>query len=199
MSNIPHGVGTQWAGPHDVSSLQPIAHRASATRARAQNITVRHSSLGSLGNNAMQIGSETVGNFFNISFSDIEVTSAGQAGIGVVTMDGAHVHHISYSRISMARTATPLFMYVGARQRRPPPKRIGSISHVDVSDVTAFDCYSDRHGPASFPLTMDGQPADIAWNATMVYPVGPSIRLQDFDLSRCSRGNGEGALLAAAA
>ena len=39
----------------------------------------------------MNIGSETIGDFSNISFRNIDVTSAGQSGIGIVSMDGASI------------------------------------------------------------------------------------------------------------
>ena len=94
----------------------------------------------------MNIGSETVGDFSNISFRNIDVTSAGQSGIGIVSMDGASIADVSYSNITMTKTATPIYMFVGARQRRPPPRRVGSIARVRIEDVRATDCFSDRHG-----------------------------------------------------
>jgi hypothetical protein len=115
------------------------------------NVSVRDSVLGSLGNNAMNIGSETVGDFSDIRFRNISVTSAGQSGIGLVSMDGGAIRNVSYSSIRMTRTATPIYMFIGARQRRPPPRRVGSIAHVHFEDVSATDCWSDRHGAAPAP------------------------------------------------
>lgn len=155
-----------------------------------RNITVRDTVAGSLGNNCLQIGSETIGNFSNILFQNIECVYSGQAGIGMATMDGAHIHNITYKDISMRRTAIPISMYVGARQHRPEPRRIGSITDVVISNLTAADCFSDRHGPVNWAATLDGQPVDPAYNATSVHTVGPRIIFRDIDLSNCSRGGG---------
>ena len=56
-----------------------------------ENITVRDSRVGTVGATALEIGSETAGNFTNILFENIVVTSAGDAGIGIVNMDGGTV------------------------------------------------------------------------------------------------------------
>ena len=56
-----------------------------------ENVTVRDSRVGTVGATALEIGSETAGNFTNILFENIVVTSAGDAGIGIVNMDGGTV------------------------------------------------------------------------------------------------------------
>ena len=157
----------------------------------SRNITVRDCTVGSWGNNAMQIGSETVGDFTGILWQRVNVIYAGQSGIGMVSMDGGHIHGVIYEDIMMVQAAIPISMYIGARQaRHPRPFRVGSISGITIRNTTASDCYSDRHGPASWAATLDGQPADPRYNVTSNHPVGPGIRLDNVDLSACFRGGG---------
>ena len=124
-----------------------------------RNVTVRDTVVGSLGNNCLQIGSETIGNFSDLLFERIECIYAGQAGIGMSTMDGAHIRNATYRDIRMRRTAIPISMYIGARQKRPEPRRVGGIGNVAIINVTATDCFSDRHGPVNWAATLDGKRA----------------------------------------
>ena len=48
------------------------------------------------GCNALQFGSETLGDFHDYTFENIIVTAAGKAGIGIVSMDGARIYNIRY-------------------------------------------------------------------------------------------------------
>ena len=121
----------------------------------------------------------------------LQVLYAGQAGIGMVSMDGGRVHGVVYENITMAQTAIPISMYIGARQgRHPRPFHVGSISGITVRNVKDSDCFSDRHGPASWAATLDGQPADPRFNVTRDHAVGPGIHLENVDLSACYRGGG---------
>lgn len=147
------------------------------------NVTVRDCHLASAGCNAMNFGSETVGDFYDIAFQNITVTRAGKAGIGIVTMDGASIRNVSYRNITMSNTVTPIHMYIGARQRAPV-KKVGSISGIHLVDVVATHCGGGRNWAA----TLDGQPADTGANVSVIYPIGPDITLANVDLSRCSQG-----------
>jgi polygalacturonase len=103
------------------------------------NVIVRNSHISSNGCNALNFGSETVGDFSNITWENIVVKSAGKAGIGIVTMDGAHIRDVSYKNITMSGTTTPIHVYIGARQRAPV-KKIGAISNIHLEGITATDC-----------------------------------------------------------
>ena len=106
-----------------------------------KNVTVRDSVFGS-GCNALQFGSETVGDFEAVRFSHINVTSAGKAGIGLVTMDGAHIRDVSYSNIHMANTVTPLYFYIGARMRRPQAKFAAPSAAAAVATLSRISSHS---------------------------------------------------------
>ena len=64
---------------------------------------MRDSSISTVGATALEIGSETAGNFSDINWQNIAVHSAGDAAIGIVVMDGGHVSGVS----SLSRTRAP--------------------------------------------------------------------------------------------
>jgi polygalacturonase len=66
----------------------------------SRNLTVTNSVFGS-GCNGLNFGSETVGDFSGVLWENITVTRAGKAGIGIVTMDGAHISDVTYRNISI--------------------------------------------------------------------------------------------------
>ena len=84
----------------------------------------------------------------------------------------------------MENTTTPIHVYIGARQRAPI-KRVGSIFDVTIEDVVAIHCKGSR---GTWAATIDGQPADVGANVSVVHPVGPDIILRNIDLSACSQG-----------
>ena len=55
------------------------------------NVTLEDSSISSNGATALEIGTETVGDFSNIQFRNIAVHSAGDGAIGMAVMDGGRV------------------------------------------------------------------------------------------------------------
>jgi polygalacturonase len=60
------------------------------------NVSVINSVVGSNGCNALQFGSETLGDFHDYRFENITVTAAGKAGIGIVSMDGGKIYNVTY-------------------------------------------------------------------------------------------------------
>lgn len=147
------------------------------------NVTVRDSAF-SCGCNALNFGSETVGDFDGILWENIVATGAGKAGIGIVTMDGANIRNVTYRNITLSNTVTPVHMYIGARQRAPV-RKVGSISGIRLVDVVATHCAGGR---GNWAATLDGQPADPGANVSVIHPIGPDITLTNVDLSNCSQG-----------
>jgi polygalacturonase len=94
------------------------------------------------GANALQFGSETVGDFSNVSFSDITILQAGKAGIGIQTNDGAIIRNVSYDDITMRTIADPIFINTTSRLRRPPTVPMTTPGHVEniyFRNITATD------------------------------------------------------------
>ena len=150
---------------------------------QSYNITVQDSSISTDGATALEIGSETVGDFYDIRFDNITVNSAGDAGIGIATMDGSNVHNVVYSNIVMDGVASPFQFYIGARLLRPPlpAATVGSISNIAAINITAtnmFDIYKARNWTA----TLDGQPQDPEHNVSRDFLVGPNITFTNMQL-----------------
>jgi hypothetical protein len=168
----------------------------------SHDIAVRHCVLQSDTCNALQVGSETVGDFDRAIFSNISILGAGKAGIGIVTMDGARVNDFLYEDISMQGVSNAVFMYIGARanQRRPLPvdasapmdDYVGSITNVTIQNVRATDVVGS-HG--NFTLTLDGQPTATfeadGVEVERVHDVGPGISVQFANYTVKGRGLAE--------
>ncbi len=60
----------------------------------SRNITLEDSSSSTNGATALEIGSETVGDFSGIRFRNIQIHSAGNGALGMAVMDGAHVSDV---------------------------------------------------------------------------------------------------------
>ena len=120
----------------------------------SENIRIERTMLSS-GCNAIQFGSETVGDFRNIRVTDCIIDGAGKAGIGITSNDGAVIEDVVYRNILMKRVATPLFIYVSDRMRRPEPHPIGKIRRITIEHVAAFDCLSEIKNEA-YTATISG-------------------------------------------
>eukprot|EP00041_Stephanoeca_diplocostata_P034692 m.1195826 g.1195826 ORF g.1195826 m.1195826 type:complete len:364 (+) comp24563_c0_seq35:827-1918(+) len=120
------------------------------------NVTVTNAVV-SCGCNGLNFGSETVGDFSDVYWANITVLSAGKAGIGVVSMDGANIFNVIYRNISIRECYTPLFFFIGARLRRPDTAHPGSISGVYL-DTISVD-HSTYKGKGNVTATIDGEPA----------------------------------------
>ncbi|HZP53354.1 glycosyl hydrolase family 28 protein, partial [Actinocrinis sp.] len=129
----------------------------------SDHINVSDTTVGSTGNNALQFGSETCGDFSDAHFSHITVNEAGKAGIGIVSMDGAHISNITYDNITMTRAATPVFIKIGSRGRCPGHPGAGTISAVSITDVTGTNL-SDN---GSFTSTITGLPGHPVTGVTL--------------------------------
>jgi hypothetical protein len=96
-------------------------------------------------------GSETCGDFTDYSFDDITITSAGKSGLGMVSMDGAHISNVRYNNITLSGTDSPIMEKVGTRARcgtRPP---VGGISDIHYHNITGTSA-------GAFTPTLWGQP-----------------------------------------
>ena len=86
--------------------------------------------------NALMFGSETCGNFTNYQFSNIDITSAGKSGLGIVSMDGAKISDVHYKKVTMSGTASPIMAKIGTRKRCGGSPGVGSISNITYENVT---------------------------------------------------------------
>jgi hypothetical protein len=88
-------------------------------------------------NNALQIGSETVGNFSDISWNNIGVNGSGKAGIGIVTEDGSVIDGVTYDNIRLTNCACPIFIKVCYRTSGSPNPSVGHIRNISYNNITS--------------------------------------------------------------
>ena len=100
------------------------------------DVSVDHAVLSSGCCNALMFGSETCGDFTHYRFSDIQITKAGKSGLGIVSMDGAHISDVRYSGVTMKNTQSPIMEKVGTRKRCGGNPGVGSISDIHYTNVT---------------------------------------------------------------
>ena len=88
--------------------------------------------------NAIKLGTETNGDFRNITVTGCVLRNVGGCGLTVQSTDGAHVSGIYFSNITMDNVGTPIFVRLGARLRGPEGTEIGSISDVSFQGIYAY-------------------------------------------------------------
>jgi hypothetical protein len=120
------------------------------------NITVRDSTFGS-GCTALQIGSETWGDFQNISWSNIKVIAGGKSGIGIQMNDGAVIKNMSYDNITLTGTSFPIFFSVTSLLRAPA-KTPGHAENIHFSNITASGIVTgNNHTPQNGVIVVSGE------------------------------------------
>jgi hypothetical protein len=126
----------------------------------------------------LQIGSETFGDFRNISWSNIKVTGGPKSGIGIQMNDGAVIKNVSYENITMTNTSFPIFLSTSqpaagpeqdARARREHP-----LPHITASNIVAGNGPHPQNtaivisGPAGHPSIR----ASCSENVKITFPGG---------------------------
>jgi polygalacturonase len=116
----------------------------------SEHIRVHDSTIRSTKNNAIQFGVESCGDFRDAVFTNIGLTGAGKAGIGMVSLDGATISDIHFTGVTMARVSSPVFIRLGGRGSCPGKPPVGHITGVTISDVTGTNLTT--------PLPVQGAP-----------------------------------------
>ncbi len=103
-----------------------------------QHILVANDYIYSSGSDATQIGSETVGNFNDITFSNL-LLSAPQvkAGIGMTSNDGGILDGITYNNIILSNCICPIFMKLNLRTTGSPTPSVGGIQNISFTNITS--------------------------------------------------------------
>src|SRR5580692_5860617 len=102
-----------------------------------QEIHVDGCTILSTGNNAVQFGSETVFNFQNCTFSNLTITQAGKAGLGVTSNDGAVIDGITFSNITMTNCVAPIHLRLLCMGRAPGSPGVGAIRNISFINITS--------------------------------------------------------------
>jgi polygalacturonase len=92
----------------------------------------------------IKIGTETEGDFRNITISNIVFDRS--RGLAIESVDGSHVEDVAISNITMRDVSNaPIFIRLGNRMRAPEGTAVGSIRRISISDVVAYDA-DPRYG-----------------------------------------------------
>ena len=130
------------------------------------NVVVRNANLSARCCNALMFGSETCGDFSNYVFDHITITGAGKSGLGMVSMDGAHISNVLYHDVTMSGTQSPIMEKIGTRARCGNSPGVGDIHDILYDHVTGTSA-------GAFSPTLWGQPG---------HPVS-RVTLSDVDLA----------------
>ena len=88
--------------------------------------------------NAVKIGTETNGDFRNITVTGCVLRNVGGCGLTVQSTDGAHVSGVYFSNVTMHNVGTPIFVRLGARLRGPEGTAVGSISDISFQNIYSY-------------------------------------------------------------
>ncbi len=108
--------------------------------AHCKNIEISNCKISSRCN-AIKFGTETNGDFEDITVKNIAIENTRLSGIALETVDGANIKNIRFSDIKMKNVATPFFVHIGKRLRGPAGTKIGSISNVSFENIEAVGPY----------------------------------------------------------
>lgn len=160
-------------------------------RLATENVSVWHATVES-GCNGLQFGSETAGDFRNISFADVDILRAGKAGIGVQTNDGGIIENVSFQGIRIRRAANPIFVNSTRRLRTPENVVPGHVRNLLLRDITASEVVQTHKGEPPNAATISGLPGApheqiLLENVSITYKGGG--RLADGQLVPAYSGN----------
>ncbi|HZP59650.1 MAG TPA: chitobiase/beta-hexosaminidase C-terminal domain-containing protein, partial [Opitutaceae bacterium] len=101
-----------------------------------EDIHVDNCKILSTGNNAIQFGSETLGDFTDCTFSHCTITKAGKAGLGITTNDGSVIDGVTFSDITLTGCVTPIWMKIDHVNRVSGFSTTGKIRNVSFINIT---------------------------------------------------------------
>ena len=91
--------------------------------------------------NALKLGTESLGGFDDITFSNCTITNTQMAGIALYEVDGGDLQNVTISNVTMDGVEVPISIRHGARLKtfRPgdQPKPVGHLRDVSIQNVTA--------------------------------------------------------------
>jgi polygalacturonase len=91
--------------------------------------------------NAIKLGTESLGNFEQITVTNCLVHKTGMAGIAMYCVDGADMHDVAVGDITMDGVSVPISLRLGARLKTfragDQPKSPGHLRDITIRDVSA--------------------------------------------------------------
>lgn len=114
----------------------------SGIRSGLDDIHVRHCNLmGSGRASGIKFGTLSYGQLKNAIFEDLMIKNCDKAAIGLESVDGADIAHVTFRRITITNTNSPFYLIIGTRGHTPAGdvKKIGSIDDILFEDITGRD------------------------------------------------------------
>ena len=91
--------------------------------------------------NAIKLGTESIGDFENITVTNCEIRDTEMAGIALYDVDGARMHDINIGNLTMSNVAVVVSIRLGARLKTfragDQPKPPGQLRDVTIRDIRA--------------------------------------------------------------
>jgi polygalacturonase len=122
--------------------------------------------------NALMFGSETCGDFTNYKFTDITITGANKSGLGLVSMDGAHISNVVYQHIRVTGVSSPIMQKIGTRRRCGNNPGIGLIDHITYDDIEITGKSSPQFSPTLWGETGGNRISDVTFNNVRIHVPG---------------------------
>jgi hypothetical protein len=142
-------------GPDDAFALKSDCAMGKALP--TDNVTVDTGTFSVSIANALQIGSETFGDFQNIAWSNIKVTGGPKSGIGIQMNDGAVIKNVSYDDITMTNVSFPIFVSTSSLLRGPN-KTPGHAENIRFRHITASNLVAGNGpSPQNVAVVISGQ------------------------------------------
>jgi hypothetical protein len=119
---VAHNDGIDIDGCQDViikdsdveSGDDAVCFKTTSSKMPCRNITVSGMRLKS-GQGAIKMGTESMAAFENIKITNCYIYNTANGGIKLLTVDGAHLHHVEISDITMVEVKTPILIRLGSR------------------------------------------------------------------------------------
>ncbi|WP_282136770.1 glycoside hydrolase family 28 protein [Seonamhaeicola maritimus] len=89
---------------------------------------------------AIKFGTESMGDFKNITIRDCFIHDTRGGGIKILSVDGANIDNVLIENITMENVEMPIFIRLGERgltYRGVPKKPVGSINNVTIKNIKA--------------------------------------------------------------
>jgi polygalacturonase len=91
--------------------------------------------------NAIKLGTESLGDFENISVANCQLRDIGMAGIALYCVDGAQMHDVTISDLTMAGVNVPVSVRLGARLKifraGDIAKPVGTLRDITIKNIQA--------------------------------------------------------------
>lgn len=120
---------------------------------------------------AIKMGTESMAAFEDIKISDCYIYNTTNGGIKLLTVDGAHLHHILISDITMVEVKTPILIRLGSRlsvfrKDQDTKQQTGILEDVIIKNVKAKAADNAQLMPPS-GILITGIPGHSIKNLTL--------------------------------